>query len=108
MEHRQSLETDEVDELVAVLSETRRRTVLEYLRDAPAETVPLEDLARELAGRDAPDDETRIVLHHVTLPALARTGVVDYDADRHTVTYRGDEPVETLLEEVRFAGDRTD
>ena len=108
MEHRHSMETDEVDELVDVLSETRRRTVLEYLRDAPTETVSLDDLAGELAELGTSEAETRVVLHHVTLPKLAETGVADYDPDRHTVAYRGEEPLETLLEEVRLAGERTD
>lgn len=106
MEHHHPIETGRVDELVAVLSDARRRTVLEYLRDTPAETVPLDDLARELPGSGAAGAETRLVLHHVTLPKLAETGVLEYDPDDHAVTYRGSEALETLLEEAGRLGDR--
>jgi len=70
-----------------LLSVYRRRLALEALesRDVP---VPLEDLAAEIARREAalddlsPETSERVAvdLHHCHLPMLADAGVVDYDS----------------------------
>lgn len=73
-------------EYYRVLAAQRRRVALDVLagRTAP---VDLEELAaaiaaRELDGGDAgegPVRRTAISLHHVHLPMLSETGVIDYD-----------------------------
>lgn len=70
-----------------LLSAQRRRLAIATLesRDVP---VPLEDLATELARREAalddvspePPERVAVDLHHCHLPMLADAGVVDYDS----------------------------
>ena len=51
--------------------------------------VPLADLAADLAERRDRSLEPRCVkirLHHVVLPKLNDTGLIDYDPDEHEIT----------------------
>lgn len=85
-----------VDELLEVLSDERRRRVVSYLRGAD-DPVELAELSEGVATRE-PDreadhgDDVRISLHHVHLPKLAAIGVLDYDG--RTRTIRRLDPVE--------------
>ncbi|WP_226480545.1 DUF7344 domain-containing protein [Natrinema amylolyticum] len=97
----------DLDELLRVLSNRRRRCVLycllaDDLRDVDA-------LAKHVAARlertgpesveDARYEEIKVTLVHADIPMLAETGVVSYD--RRTGDLRLDyppTPIETLLE----------
>lgn len=87
------LSPDGADSVVRVLADDRRREVISVLEavDGP---MARDRLARELASSDADGaaadvDDVRVRLHHDHLPRLDRTGLVDYDPDEATVTYRG-------------------
>lgn len=86
---------DELDAVVESLANERRGTVLSVLeeRDGPTSRW---SLAREIAGREASGEpshaeieETLLALHHRHLPKLDDAGLVEYDRDEETVTYRG-------------------
>lgn len=75
-----------------LLAEERRRKALDELtgRTAPVE---LAELGRAVAVRESdvggPDEETvervAITLHHVHLPKLAQSGLIEYDTDASRV-----------------------
>lgn len=70
------------------------RSILTYFRESPAETATLKDLSAYVAARqndaDARSRETiRISLHHVDLPKLDATGVLEYDPRSTTARYWG-------------------
>lgn len=103
---RQLLQT-EIDGLDAVLSDLSheyRRIVLTVLKDAPM-SVTRTDLAKEivrrrprLAHRDsAALDEVIISLHHIHLPTLADTNLIEYDSDAGRATYTGHSAVDTVF-----------
>lgn len=87
-------EGDGWDETVEVLASECRRAVLELLDSGP-DSPSRDDLARELAAREADGEpsvgaikDVAAQLHHVHLPKLDRTGLIEYDADDGTVTTR--------------------
>lgn len=87
-------ETEEWSAVVANLADTQRRIILAALagQDGPLSRNELahEVLTRNPDGDPQSDMETFLVsLHHVHLPKLADAGLIEYDADTKTVTYRG-------------------
>lgn len=83
-----------LDTALDVLSDERRRLVLEYLlrRDDSATVEELTDhvVAETCSIDDAPSDEFRSrvrgELNHVHLPKMHDAGLVDYDRDRMVVS----------------------
>ncbi|WP_226013525.1 DUF7344 domain-containing protein [Halomicrobium salinisoli] len=83
------------DELFDVLSDRRRRSVLDALRDAET-PVPVAALAADLAtdeprgsGSGSTEEQgeaIRVSLVHRHLPKMAATGFVSYDDTRQTVS----------------------
>lgn len=81
-------------EVFDVLSAARRQQVLRVLAEASPPT-DVETLARAVAARetDRPAEplpaarvrRVQVSLHHVHLPKLAATGLVEYDPDRGLV-----------------------
>lgn len=90
-----SMNDMEVNAVFEVLSDERRRTVLEYLlkRQRP---VPVGDLvdsvvAAESNGHARADNrrnEVVVSLHHNHLPKLASSKLIDYDAEKGLITVR--------------------
>ena len=85
------------DDLFKTLSNRRRRYVLHYLKQhADTEAVPIRTLSEQIAGwengvdADAVSSKQRkriyTALHQTHLPRMDRLGVVEYDANRGTVT----------------------
>lgn len=85
-------------DVIALLGDRRRRTVLETLAD-DTRTMALRDLAEDVAvdEHDGPASEIsadtvqRIAtsLYHVHIPQLVDAGVVEYDMDRDEVRPSG-------------------
>lgn len=84
MPPRQPRQTNELDELLDVLSYPPRRRILTRLNARNPRDVDEFELA-ELAGDDEPEDET-VGLIHNHLPKLADAGFIDWDRERHVVT----------------------
>lgn len=73
----------------------RRRVVLSVL-ECRAEPVARDELAREVAAREADGEpsteavaDLRVALHHLHLPKLEAAGLIEYDADDGTATADG-------------------
>ncbi len=92
---------DDLDALLPILADPVRRRIITHLREAPTETVSLDELTTQLATDSEHDPEyTRILLHHKHLPKLADEAIVDYDRRTNTVRYDGHPELETLLDTV--------
>lgn len=84
------------------LSHRRRRHILSYLHDSPTSVFSFDELVDVVANREAAlgeQDRKRVAinLHHVALPKLADSGVLEYDSRGKTVRYRGHSALETCL-----------
>ena len=98
---RSSTRSIPIDERFDALARTDRRAVIQFFRDESTEEVTLDALVTGIVDGsywDTDESQARHYLHHSTLPKLADTGILDYDAKRKTVRYRGQPAVEQLLD----------
>lgn len=82
------------DAAAAALADPQRRRLLRYL-DACGFMAPMEDVAEEIAAREAgtaraevtPEERRRVTvkLYHVHVPKLEDEGILDHDEKRGTV-----------------------
>lgn len=100
----QTRSAQEVDETLQLLANHNRRKLLQHLlsHEKDLVTVPelVEILETQLEPRaisDGGDGRVETRLHHVHLPKLADAGVITFDRTNGTVTYQGDQLVESLL-----------
>lgn len=83
------------DDILACLADKRRRIVLTtlYRNDGPMNRITLATEVAEDTQSDGetaePVEEVLLDLHHVHLPKLADAGLVTYDIDDETITYKG-------------------
>lgn len=93
--------------LLQALADKRRRFVLYYLRNR--ESAEFEDLTEQLAAwaseapLGAPDEQTRksiqSELYHKHLPKLEETGIIRYERDQKTVSFREQPgPIENIID----------
>ncbi|WP_276300378.1 DUF7344 domain-containing protein [Halorussus lipolyticus] len=101
-----------IDTTLELLADHDRRVVIDYLQDGDDRTVTIDELATYLASRtdecaaDPPSaDRVQTMLHHVHVPKLVDTGVVDYDARNEEVRYWGSERLERWHERIRNRDD---
>ncbi len=90
--------------LYRLLADNQRRALLQCLRDTTA-PMSISALVTELTQGDeqiSPDEitETEIALHHIHLPKLADTGVIEYDQSTQHATYTAPLQVDALFEEL--------
>lgn len=82
----------EVDDvLVAALADKRQRKVLRHFQDSQTTVASVDELVGSLNDPECPSlARNRIAgrLHHVTLPKLADTGVLEYDSHLRIATYQ--------------------
>ena len=84
MPPRQSKQTDDLGELLKLLSHPHRRRIITRLHDRNPRNEDEFDL-EELAGDDELENET-IALIHNHLPKLAEAGFINWDQEQRTVT----------------------
>lgn len=99
MQPQQSTQTDELSEVLDVLSHPHRREILTRLHALnPRDGDEFE--LEELTGKDELDDGT-VNLVHVHLPKSADAGFINWDQERHVVTrgprFQEIEPVIDLM-----------
>lgn len=79
-----------LDTLFGELRHWYRRQILTFFSESERDTANLDELIEHLnARRDETSDPERlgVVLHHEALPALADAGLIEYDAEAHTIRY---------------------
>lgn len=92
---------ERVDELLRVLADRERRAILSQCREGPTEIFTLEELATQLSTAPSTDEQAvRIRLHHVHLPKLDQTDVLDYDSASRTIEYHCDAVLESLIDTI--------
>lgn len=104
--------TYDLDVVFDLLADRRRRIVLNHLREAEEEWVPVGDLAERIAGWEVElvdptsvsVESIEIDLVHGHLPKLDSADVVVYDEDERRVAYRGEDRVERFLDLSRREG----
>lgn len=91
--------------LLRAVADPERRAVLRHLQATDSPAVDVDDLADAVASRGRPTDGEMIAieLYHTHLPVLADAEVIEFDRERDSVAYCGDDHVETLLQ---FISDR--
>lgn len=93
------------DTALQLIGDRRRRRILRHLMENGEEAVPVGELAAAVDGtaatadgeRGEPAERVAVELHHVHLPKLADSGVVDYDTRNDTVRYRSHDSIEALV-----------
>ena len=99
MASHQTLQPDRKDELLALLADERRRTILTYLRESSTGVATVETLTAAIDGEDRGGDEAdAIALVHSALPRLEDAGLIEFDYQRKTVKYRSVPEAEQLLD----------
>lgn len=91
-----------MDGLLSKLASECNRHVLRYFVESSEDVASLTVLAEHVTARgrnfDSSDGErVAIRLHHVSLPTLAESDLVEYDPERKTVTFRGHPLLAELL-----------
>lgn len=93
-------------EVMSVLDQPIRREILQYFSEGTEQEVVeanVGELVEYLSGRDShtgqtpSDDRIALQLHHLHLPKLAETGVIEYDPNEQLVRYQGDTSLERYL-----------
>lgn len=94
-----------LDDIFGVLADPMRREVIRYCADHANEPTDLDTVVDYLAEqrRDGEPDRDRIALrlHHLHLPKLAETGLVEFDPDSGRLEYRSNDAIESCLSEIR-------
>jgi hypothetical protein len=107
---RYSAVTENLDAAFDVLSEARRRYLLYYLLELDGEVTDLDAAVEAVrtyegvgteTGDPPPEEQVRTALHHVHLPRLGRTGIVDYDPRQGTIRFAGHPSLEEYAEHAR-------
>lgn len=89
-----------IDDVLYVLSDPRRREVIEYLQATDQAAVPFESIVSAVADGSRDEHRLALSLHHAHLPAMEAAGFVEYDQSAGDVRYNPDPRVEWLLSEV--------
>ncbi|WP_114579390.1 hypothetical protein [Saliphagus sp. LR7] len=105
--------TDSIQIVLEVVTDQRRRTVLNHLRTTDDDVVHLDELVNRLPHTETPaktspqppshrqgpsaHDQLRLELHHAHLPKLDDVGIVEYDPRSETVRYHPTPRLEKLL-----------
>ncbi len=96
------IQTAPTETLLRAVADPDRRAILRHLHATDSCEVDVENLAEMLESRGQPTDSesvhASIELHHTHLPTLADADVIEFDRTHSSVTYRGDDRVEALLE----------
>jgi hypothetical protein len=93
-----------VDAYLSVLNHPLRRQVVECLKGTEGGQASVEELVASIDGEpgtQADDERVDVQLHHVHLPKLAQSGVVEFDPRRGLVEYQANADLEYWLGLIR-------
>lgn len=98
--------TPVLDEVFGVLAHPMRREIIRFCADRANEPTDLDAVVDHLTEQrldDEPPDRDRIALrlHHLHLPKLADTGLVDFDPESGQLVYRTNDVIEACLTELQ-------
>lgn len=97
-----------LDATLGLLANRERRLILDHLRDSTDSTATVGELVEHLLERKAQQtgerpgyDHVMSTLHHVHVPKLVDSGVVEYDPRRQEIRYWGNERLERWHDRIR-------
>jgi len=79
------------DSMVAALTDEHQRKVLRHFQNIQTTVASVDELVESLHNPEGPSlarNRIAVRLHHVTLPKLADTGVLEYDSHLRIATYQ--------------------
>ncbi|GAA5053759.1 hypothetical protein ACFFQF_28715 [Haladaptatus pallidirubidus] len=96
--------TEQITLLYKMLADHRRRALLRCLRNTET-PLAVSTLVTKLTQSDDREPsnrttDTAITLHHIHLPKLADTGIIEYDQSDQQATYTAPPQVDALLEQM--------
>lgn len=101
-----------LDATLEILANHDRREIIEYLRDTADQTATIDELANHLVSQKAEQaaehpghDYVQTTLHHIHIPKLVDSGLIDYDARNQEVRYWGSERLEKWHDRIKNRGD---
>lgn len=104
-----------LDAVLYVLADQHRRDLLRYLVESPGDTCSFDECVSHLVRREAErgderpaSDQVEAMLHHVHIPKLIDTGVLEYDARSQEVRYRGHDRLELWLDRIHAGREASD
>lgn len=100
------MSTPELDNRLRLIQNWKRRETLRVLRHTTNGKATVDDIVGRLGGNASSDDfdqpvnqnSLAIELIHNHLPRLADHGVIEYNRESGTVSYRPDAKLETVLD----------
>lgn len=92
--------TPDVDEILRLLADSRRRRIVAVLEARDENRIRIDELRSRLNYEEVPADRWRRELYHVHLPMLDDIGLIEYDRRDGMVRYYQCELVADLLEVV--------
>ena len=90
--------TCSVDEILRLLVDSRRRTIISVLETTEENWIPLAELVSECSSRESTAVDWHLELHHVHLPLLDDLGLADYDRHDEMIRYYQCELVSEILD----------
>lgn len=85
------------DAALRLLGNETRREIIRVLKKSEEEAKTIDGLAAAIA-RGSERQDVAIRLHHVHIPMLAESNLIEYNPKSGRVEYTGDEVVETMFE----------
>lgn len=99
-----------LDAVLSLLADQDRRDLIQYLRESSEQTCSIDDCVgylmkqeEERTAERPSHDRVAMVIHHIHIPKLADTGVVEYDARSREIRYRSDDRLESWLDRIQRA-----
>jgi len=92
--------TCSVDEILRLLVDSRRRTIVSVLETTERNWITLSELVLQCSSMEAPTVDWQRELYHVHLPLLDDLGLVDYDKHDEMIRYYQCELVSEVLDVV--------
>jgi hypothetical protein len=92
--------TEKCDELLELLCHRHRRQILRFLDNRPTNTATVDELVSHV---DSPSGESSLStrMHHVHLPKLADSGLIEWDSRSETVRYYPEPLCQDMLQTLR-------
>jgi len=98
------MNSDSLDASLKLVANRHRRRILEHIRHKDSQRVWIDTLVERLYRAEPGDchqlnqKELTMQLTHTHLPKLGTHGIIEYDQERGTITYRADERIESVLD----------
>jgi hypothetical protein len=104
-----------LDTVLSLLADHRRRDLLQHLREQPDRPASVEECVEFLVEQEAerigdrPDPErVETALHHVHVPKMVDTGILDYDHRSQVLRYWSNDRLEAWLDRIRAVESESD